>query len=80
MPDGQQGTAGMDRRGFFRIVGVSGAAAAAAGCGKTTEAILPYVIPAEHIVPGGRRPGSRPCAASARRAAGSWRRAGKAGS
>jgi molybdopterin-containing oxidoreductase family iron-sulfur binding subunit len=42
----------MDRRGFFRIVGVSGAAAAAAGCGKTTEAILPYVIPAEHIVPG----------------------------
>jgi anaerobic selenocysteine-containing dehydrogenase/Fe-S-cluster-containing dehydrogenase component len=42
----------MDRRGFFRIVGASGAAAAAAGCGKTTEAILPYVIPAEHIVPG----------------------------
>ena len=52
MADGQGGTAGMDRRGFFRIVGVSGAAAAAAGCGKTTEAILPYVIPAEHIVPG----------------------------
>ncbi|HEX2500326.1 MAG TPA: molybdopterin-binding oxidoreductase, partial [Methylomirabilota bacterium] len=43
---------GVDRRSFFRIVGVSGAAAAAAGCGKTTEAILPYVIPAEHIVPG----------------------------
>jgi molybdopterin-containing oxidoreductase family iron-sulfur binding subunit len=43
----------MDRRGFFRIVGASGAAAAAAaGCGKTTESILPYVIPAEHIVPG----------------------------
>jgi molybdopterin-containing oxidoreductase family iron-sulfur binding subunit len=42
----------MDRRGFFRLVGVSGAAAAAAGCGKTTETILPYVIPAEHIVPG----------------------------
>ena len=52
MPDGQQGTAGMDRRGFFRIVGASGAAAAAAGCGKTTESILPYVIPAEHLVPG----------------------------
>jgi molybdopterin-containing oxidoreductase family iron-sulfur binding subunit len=42
----------VDRRGFFRIVGVSGAAAAAAGCGKTTEAILPFVIPPEHIVPG----------------------------
>jgi molybdopterin-containing oxidoreductase family iron-sulfur binding subunit len=42
----------MDRRGFFRIVGVSGAAAAAAGCGKTTETILPFVIPPEHIVPG----------------------------
>jgi molybdopterin-containing oxidoreductase family iron-sulfur binding subunit len=42
----------MDRRGFFKIVGVSGAAAAAAGCGQTTEAILPYVIPPEHIVPG----------------------------
>jgi molybdopterin-containing oxidoreductase family iron-sulfur binding subunit len=42
----------MNRRGFFRIVGVSGAAAAAAGCGKTTEAILPYVIPPEHLVPG----------------------------
>ena len=42
----------MDRRGFFRIVGASGAAMAAAGCGKTTESILPYVIPPEHIVPG----------------------------
>jgi len=42
----------MDRRGFFKIVGVSSAAAAAAGCGKTTEAILPYVIPPEHLVPG----------------------------
>jgi anaerobic selenocysteine-containing dehydrogenase/Fe-S-cluster-containing dehydrogenase component len=42
----------MDRRGFFRIVGASGAAVAAAGCGKTTETLLPYVIPPEHIVPG----------------------------
>jgi molybdopterin-containing oxidoreductase family iron-sulfur binding subunit len=42
----------MDRRGFFKIVGVSGAAVAAAGCGKTTETLLPYVIPPEHIVPG----------------------------
>jgi len=44
---------GIDRRSFFKIVGVSGAAAAAAaGCGKTTEAILPYVVPPQHIVPG----------------------------
>ncbi|MBI3455878.1 MAG: 4Fe-4S dicluster domain-containing protein [Candidatus Rokubacteria bacterium] len=44
---------GIDRRSFFKIVGVSSAAAAAAaGCGKTTEAILPYVIPPQHIVPG----------------------------
>jgi anaerobic selenocysteine-containing dehydrogenase/Fe-S-cluster-containing dehydrogenase component len=43
---------GIGRRGFFKIVGVSSAAAAAAGCGKTTEAILPYVIPAENVVPG----------------------------
>src|SRR5215470_18495597 len=52
MPDGQGGGVGMDRRGFFKIVGVSGAAVAAAGCGKTTETLLPYVIPPEHIVPG----------------------------
>ena len=51
-PDGRGTGSGVDRRGFFRIVGVSGAAAAAAGCGKTTEAILPWVIPPEHIVPG----------------------------
>ena len=44
--------AGVDRRGFFRILGASGAAAAAAGCGRTTEAILPYVVPPEHVVPG----------------------------
>jgi anaerobic selenocysteine-containing dehydrogenase/Fe-S-cluster-containing dehydrogenase component len=42
----------MDRRNFFKLVGVSSAAAAAAGCGKTTEAILPYVIPPPHLVPG----------------------------
>jgi anaerobic selenocysteine-containing dehydrogenase/Fe-S-cluster-containing dehydrogenase component len=43
----------IDRRGFFKIVGISSAAAAAAaGCGKTTEAILPYVVPPPHLVPG----------------------------
>lgn len=49
---GRTGSAGVDRRGFFRIVGAGSAAAAAAGCGKTTEAILPYVIPPDHLIPG----------------------------
>ena len=52
MADGPSAGGGVDRRGFFRIVGVGSAAAAAAGCGPTTEAILPFVIPPEHIVPG----------------------------
>jgi len=43
---------GMDRREFFKIVAGSGAVAAAAGCGKTTEKLLPYVIPPENLVPG----------------------------
>jgi molybdopterin-containing oxidoreductase family iron-sulfur binding subunit len=44
---------GLDRRQFFKLVGVSGAAAAAAsGCGKTTEAILPFVVPPPNLVPG----------------------------
>ena len=44
---------GIDRRKFFKIVGVSSAAAAtAAGCGKAPEAIIPYVVPPQHIVPG----------------------------
>jgi molybdopterin-containing oxidoreductase family iron-sulfur binding subunit len=42
----------MDRRQFFKVVGTSSAAAAAAGCGRATEQILPYVIPAENLVPG----------------------------
>ena len=41
----------MDRRDFFKIVATS-TAAAAAGCGKTTEQILPYIIPPENLVPG----------------------------
>ncbi len=43
---------GMNRRDFFKVVGASSAAVAAAGCGRTTEQLLPYVIPAENIVPG----------------------------
>ncbi|MFQ5898195.1 MAG: molybdopterin-dependent oxidoreductase [Candidatus Methylomirabilia bacterium] len=39
----------MDRRQFFQIVASS---AAAAGCGRSTEQILPYVIPPENLVPG----------------------------
>jgi molybdopterin-containing oxidoreductase family iron-sulfur binding subunit len=52
MAERERPSGSVDRRGFFRLVGVGSAAAAAAGCGKTTEAILPYVIPAEHLVPG----------------------------
>jgi anaerobic selenocysteine-containing dehydrogenase/Fe-S-cluster-containing dehydrogenase component len=43
---------GIDRRSFFRIVAVSGAATAAAGCGPTAEKLYPYVSPPENIVPG----------------------------
>src|SRR5205807_8259944 len=52
MADRSTERGGIDRRGFFKIVGVSGAAAVAAGCGKTTETLLPYVIPPDNLVPG----------------------------
>jgi len=39
------------RRQFFKIVAASGVAAAA-GCGRATEQILPYVVPSENLVPG----------------------------
>jgi molybdopterin-containing oxidoreductase family iron-sulfur binding subunit len=42
----------MERREFFKVVAASGAAAAAAGCGRATERILPYVIPPDNLVPG----------------------------
>ena len=42
----------MDRRQFFKVVATSTAAAAAAGCGRSTEQILPYVVPPENLVPG----------------------------
>jgi len=42
----------MNRRDFFRIVSVSGAAAAAAGCQQPVEQILPLVVPHEQLVPG----------------------------
>ncbi len=42
----------MNRRDFFKIVGVSGAAAATAGCQQPVEHILPLVVPNEQLVPG----------------------------
>src|SRR5574337_339909 len=41
----------MNRRDFFKIVGAS-TAAAAAGCGRAPEPLLPLVVPAENLVPG----------------------------
>ncbi|HEY7365690.1 MAG TPA: molybdopterin-dependent oxidoreductase [Methylomirabilota bacterium] len=42
----------MHRRDFFKIVGVSGTAAAVAGCQQSAETLLPLVVPNEQIVPG----------------------------
>src|SRR4029453_14367516 len=39
-------------RDFFKIIGTTGAAAAAAGCESRVEHILPLVVPNEQIVPG----------------------------
>ncbi|MBI3028953.1 MAG: molybdopterin-dependent oxidoreductase [Candidatus Rokubacteria bacterium] len=42
----------MNRREFFKIVGTSAGAVAAAGCGQAPERILPYVIPPDNLIPG----------------------------
>ncbi len=42
----------MNRRDFFRVIGASGAAAAAGGCQQSAEHILPLVVPNEQLVPG----------------------------
>src|SRR5881409_672749 len=42
----------MNRRDFFRVVAAGGATVAATGCQRTTETILPLVVPNEQIVPG----------------------------
>ncbi len=43
----------MKRRDFLKVVGATGAGAAAAGCStQEVERLIPYVIPAEEIVPG----------------------------
>jgi len=45
---------GLERRQFLKVLGVSGAGAAATACGGTgaAEKLIPYVIPHEEIVPG----------------------------
>ena len=40
----------MDRRNFFKIVGVTTAGAAATGCGSKTDALIPLLVP-EHNIP-----------------------------
>ncbi len=42
----------MNRRDFFKIVSVSGAAAATGGCQQAGESILPLVVPNEQLIPG----------------------------
>src|SRR5438093_2414315 len=42
----------MNRRDFFKIVTVSGAAAATGGGQQASEAILPLVVPNEQLIPG----------------------------
>src|SRR5499427_11043730 len=42
----------MNRRDFFKIVSVAGAAAAVGGCQQASENILPLVVPNEQLVPG----------------------------
>src|SRR4249919_765469 len=40
----------MDRRYFFKIVGVSTAGTVAVGCGNKTDAMIPLLVP-EHAIP-----------------------------
>ena len=44
----------IERRDFLKVLGVSGAGAAATACGGTqgAEKLIPYVVPHEEIVPG----------------------------
>ncbi len=44
---------GMKRRDFLKVLGVSGAGVATAGCSTgEVEKLIPYVVPAEDVVPG----------------------------
>lgn len=40
----------MDRRNFFKIVGVSTAGVAATSCGSNSDALIPLLVP-EHNIP-----------------------------
>ncbi|MBI2080545.1 MAG: molybdopterin-dependent oxidoreductase, partial [candidate division NC10 bacterium] len=43
----------INRRDFFKVVGIGGTAAAMVGCGtEPPETLVPYLIPPEEIVPG----------------------------
>src|SRR3989304_3326974 len=43
----------VNRRDFFKIIGIGGATAAMVGCSaEPPEKLIPYVIPPEEIVPG----------------------------
>src|ERR671915_319741 len=43
----------ISRRDFFKVVGAGGAAATLVGCGaEPAEKLIPYLVPAEEIVPG----------------------------
>ncbi|HEX6309051.1 MAG TPA: molybdopterin-dependent oxidoreductase [Longimicrobiales bacterium] len=44
---------GLDRREFLKVLGVTGAGAGLTGCGTGgADRLIPYVVPAEDIVPG----------------------------
>ena len=42
----------MDRRNFFKILSTSSAGVIAGGCSKTTDALIPLLVPDSEIVPG----------------------------
>ena len=47
------GTSGIERRDFLKVVGVSGAGAGMLGCStENVERLIPYVVPPEEITPG----------------------------